>query len=630
MHWDFFIFKKIIPIFNLMYTSSKYVIFILLLSFKLSIAQEITSFQQFNGRYDYTAIGNTLNPAENNLDRSFCDVLEESSARLSLDSSNEIIAAYLFWAGSGLGDTTVTLNNTDFEADETYNVFFDESATVSLPYFSCVKDVTTFIQTNGNINYTLKNLDISDTLSNNTRYCSNRTNFAGWSIYIIYKNDTLPLNQVNLFVGLDIINRFVGDKTILIENLNVLDNNDAKIGFLAWEGDNALNFGESLSINGNVLSNPPLNNANNAFNGTNTFTNSSTYYNCDLDVYNIENNINIGDTEATITLTTGGFDIFGNFRADLIILNNIITVLNSQVPDATVILNDLNSICNSNELTIDYTISNINSTASLPSNMPVAIFVNNNLLYQTTTTQEIPIGDNITMQTIITLPAGISGLNDIFISVDNDGFNNSTIVEIVETNNNSEIEQVLIENTQTINLNLANNCINTDNTNTFNLNDIITPEYQNNYSSFTFFETLIDLENNNNPIPSPNNYTTNILPTIIYAKAEKNNCFDILSITLNTETCQINIPQGISPNNDGLNDILIITLPGNKTTTYTINIYNRYGTIVFKGSHNNQWDGTSNRGINRGSHLPTGTYYFILHSDNQLLNKKSGWIYLNK
>ena len=87
-------------------------------------AQEITSFQQFNGRYDYTAIGNTLNPAENNLDGSFCQLLSSSSADLNLDPSNEIIAAYLFWAGSGLGDTEITLNNQNFIADQTYNVFF--------------------------------------------------------------------------------------------------------------------------------------------------------------------------------------------------------------------------------------------------------------------------------------------------------------------------------------------------------------------------------------------------------------------------------------------------------------------------------------------------------------------------
>ena len=38
-------------------------------------AQDISIFKQFNGRFDYLAIGNTLNPAENNIDGSFCSTL---------------------------------------------------------------------------------------------------------------------------------------------------------------------------------------------------------------------------------------------------------------------------------------------------------------------------------------------------------------------------------------------------------------------------------------------------------------------------------------------------------------------------------------------------------------------------
>ena len=76
-------------------------------------AQEISSFQQYNGRYDYIAIGNTLNPAENN-SNTFCQLLSSSSATLNLDPTNEIIAAYLFWAGSGMGDSSISINGINF------------------------------------------------------------------------------------------------------------------------------------------------------------------------------------------------------------------------------------------------------------------------------------------------------------------------------------------------------------------------------------------------------------------------------------------------------------------------------------------------------------------------------------
>ena len=48
----------------------------------LSISQPIDLFQQFNGQYDFTAFGNTLNEFPNF--GGYCDILPESSADLSL------------------------------------------------------------------------------------------------------------------------------------------------------------------------------------------------------------------------------------------------------------------------------------------------------------------------------------------------------------------------------------------------------------------------------------------------------------------------------------------------------------------------------------------------------------------
>jgi gliding motility-associated-like protein len=593
-------------------------------------AQEITSFQQFNGRYDYIAIGNTLNPAENNLDGSFCQLLSSSSADLNLDPSNEIIAAYLFWAGSGQGDLEITLNNQSFIADQTYNVFYDESPTSSLPYFSCTKDITSFIISEGNTTYTLSDLDVSSVLTPNTTYCGNRTNFAGWSIYIIYKNDILPLNQVNLFVGLDIINRFVPEKEIIIDNLNVLDNQGAKIGFLAWEGDNALNFGESLLINNNILSNPPLNNSDNAFNGTNTFTNSTTLYNMDLDVYNIENNINVGDTQATIKLTTGGVDNNGFYRADLIILNNIITVLNSQVPDASIENLSFEVSCNSREVALTYDITNYNATESLPSNTPISIYADNVLIGQSETFSTIAIGDFETHQENYNIPSQIPLDFNLTIAVDDDGTGNGIVLEILETNNIENININLFPEPLNIPLELTTECDETANSYFFNLETALSTTIQNTYLSFSYFESLEDLNQQNNEILNITNFETNFFPNTVYVKAEKNTCFDVITITLNVNQCPPFIPSGISPNNDGLNDVFNITFYSDTNTDYDLLIYNRYGTLTFKGSQNQLWDGTSNRGINKGEILPVGTYYYVLNVKTENQKQITGWVYLNR
>ena len=90
------------------------------------------------------------------------------------------------------------------------------------------------------------------------------------------------MNQINIYDGLETVPDAI---TINLDNLNVLDVEGAKIGFIAWEGDVSLSVNESLRMNGYLLSNPPLNPSTNAFNGTNSFTGVSGMHNMDIDVY---------------------------------------------------------------------------------------------------------------------------------------------------------------------------------------------------------------------------------------------------------------------------------------------------------------------------------------------------------
>ena len=185
------------------------------------------------------------------------------------------------------------------------------------PFFSAFANITTFIQSTGNGNYTFSNLDLSDIIAN---YCPFGGNFGGWAIVVVYKNETLPLNQLNVYDGLQAVPDAI---QITLDNLNVIDNKDAKIGFVAWEGDKNIAEGESLFINGNLIDNPPLNPGNNAFNGTNSFVGTDILFNMDLDVYNIEKNISIGDTKAQIELTS---------NRDFVMINTIVTKLTSYFP----------------------------------------------------------------------------------------------------------------------------------------------------------------------------------------------------------------------------------------------------------------------------------------------------------
>jgi large repetitive protein len=89
------------------------------------------------------------------------------------------------------------------------------------------------------------------------------------------------------------------------------------------------------------------------------------------------------------------------------------------------------------------------------------------------------------------------------------------------------------------------------------------------------------------------------------------------------------IPEGFSPNGDGVNDLFVIRgishFPEN-----TIVIYNRWGNKVFEASpYQDNWDGKSSTGLHiGGEELPAGTYFYVLDlGDGSDFYK--GTIYLN-
>jgi gliding motility-associated-like protein len=81
--------------------------------------------------------------------------------------------------------------------------------------------------------------------------------------------------------------------------------------------------------------------------------------------------------------------------------------------------------------------------------------------------------------------------------------------------------------------------------------------------------------------------------------------------------CDPEIPNGFSPNHDGINDYFVIT-GFEDYPEITIYVYNRWGNLVFRQQeYDNRWDGRSNvGGALMGEDLPDGTYYYILDLHN--------------
>ena len=107
---------------------------------------------------------------------------------------------------------------------------------------------------------------------------------------------------------------------------------------------------------------------------------------------------------------------------------------------------------------------------------------------------------------------------------------------------------------------------------------------------------------------------------------------------LDEESCDLLIPNGFSPNGDGINDYFrvrgIYQYPN-----ANIEIYNRWGTKVFEkenfgnipiyGDPDAWWDGRANVGGSSNSEiLPSGTYFVVLILDGSTIHK--GIVYINR
>lgn len=572
--------------------------------------QDISLFEQINGRYDFTFIGNTMNSAENNPTFGYITGTT-SSADLNLSPSDNIIRAYLYWAGSGDGDFNVNLNGTSLVADRTFthSRFFSPN---TFTYFSAFKDITSFVQNTGNGTYTLSDLDIS---AFEPLHYTRKTNFAGWAILIVYENPTLTLNQLNIYDGL----QGVPDALqINLTNLFVMNNTNAKAGFIAWEGDSQLAT-ETFSVNNIVISNAS-NPVNNVFNSTNSVTGSNTLYNMDLDIYEIDNYVAVGDTNATIRLSSS---------QDFIMINTVITKLNSQLPDATIEINNPILTCDSREVTFDYTVSNLNSTEVLQANTPITFYADSEAFATIYTQNSIPIGGIESSSTSLLISPNIPSNFRLTAVVDDTGNGTGIVRELIENNNSAQIVIQLIVSP------------------TFNvLEDIKSCNlgFYRGIFDFSNYEELIKTdpndtvsfyESNSNaiaaiyPLVNTSSYEAQTTPKEIFVRIENQNCYAISSFNLTTRNCPPTVYNAVSANGDGLNDTFFIDGLRDIFVNFKLEIYNRWGKHLWTGTNNKEnWDGTVEHGIGNYK-APDGTYFYLLYlNDPDYPDTLVGYLYI--
>lgn len=85
-----------------------------------------------------------------------------------------------------------------------------------------------------------------------------------------------------------------------------------------------------------------------------------------------------------------------------------------------------------------------------------------------------------------------------------------------------------------------------------------------------------------------------------------------------TDEPDLVIPEGFSPNSDGINDKFVIT--NKRGIKLSLEVYNRYGGVVYSNAdYRNDWQGKS---TDTGKEVPDGTYFYIIKlADGQLYRK---------
>ncbi|WP_053991882.1 gliding motility-associated C-terminal domain-containing protein [Mangrovimonas sp. TPBH4] len=140
---------------------------------------------------------------------------------------------------------------------------------------------------------------------------------------------------------------------------------------------------------------------------------------------------------------------------------------------------------------------------------------------------------------------------------------------------------------------------------------------------FTADEVTVEWSQDGGLIAGESGLTLPVLTQGTYTAVVTSNAsgcsYEVSADVIELENCII--PQGISPNGDGMNDNFDLS----SFRVSKIEIFNRLGTLVYsKNNYTNEWYGQTND----GEDLPVGTYFYTMEYEEG--KTRSAWVYINK
>lgn len=132
----------------------------------------------------------------------------------------------------------------------------------------------------------------------------------------------------------------------------------------------------------------------------------------------------------------------------------------------------------------------------------------------------------------------------------------------------------------------------------------------------------------------PNSGTTNF--TLNSLTIDSSSCGTAVvsnnTASFSLSNCKVFIPSGFSPNGDTVNDTFGIPQIEFLYPDFSLEIFNRYGNVLFKGNKNKpRWDGrNSDYNVGIDGVAPNGVYFYVLHFNKGDKKPIQGTFYLNR
>ncbi|MFC5979809.1 hypothetical protein, partial [Flavobacterium salmonis] len=297
-----------------------------------------------NTAYNGTGLNGDFDMRYINIDNGATSgIFSSSSANLTVpnnqapaDPCYRIAYAALYWSGtlkspadrSNINKVKIKVPNTANNSyqDITGTIIHDITTSAgginpdNTQAYACFAEITSLLSpTNPNGTYTVANVVASQGFNGGTG------NSAGWSLFIVYEDSSLPSKAISTFNGFTARAQGGGPNNTVISGFTTIPTGpvQARFAFAALEGDYGYT-GDYLQINGTTITparrplqggqnnffNSSINSLNTSF--TNRVPNSTNTLGFDTGVIDIDPSSNIiknNDTSATITLGTSS-DIF--------------------------------------------------------------------------------------------------------------------------------------------------------------------------------------------------------------------------------------------------------------------------------------------------------------------------------